>query len=120
MDVINILPSPPYFFRLFFRLALSLFNSTVNANYRRTIVDRRSHFDFDIDAETGFFPRRSLPHLPPPFDIWEQALSEANSKLDLGEDDSEDAVGRRHLGEAWRSNIATVSVTLIVNVKNLP
>jgi hypothetical protein len=109
MDIINILPSPPHFFRLFFRLAFSLFNSTVNANHRRAIVDRRSHFDFDIDGETGFFPRRPLPHLPQPFEIWEEAFAKAQKTLSLGEDDCEEAVEKRDLGEAWRSNIVMVS-----------
>lgn len=109
MDVINLLPSPPHFFRLFFRLALSLFTSTVNANYRRTIVDRRSHIEFDIDTETGFFPKHPLPLLPEAFEAWERALTEANGNLSLGEDDSEEAVSKRQFGEEWRHKIRTVS-----------
>ncbi|KAF5380984.1 hypothetical protein D9615_004117 [Tricholomella constricta] len=105
MDVINLLPSPPHFFRLFFRLALSLFNSTLHANYRRALVERRSHIEFDIDSETGFFPSRKLPQLPNTFDMWESALAEANGKLCLGDDDREEAIEKRPLGEAWRSSI---------------
>ncbi|KAF8077770.1 Indoleamine 2,3-dioxygenase [Lyophyllum atratum] len=105
MDVINLLPSPPHFFRLFFRLALSLFTSTLNANHRRAIVERRSHSDFDVDSETGFFPTRPLPRLPEMFEIWEHALAEANGNLPLGEDDREEAILRRPLGETWRSGI---------------
>lgn len=109
MDAISLLPSPPHLFRLFFRLALSLFTSTMNANCRRALVERRSQIEFDIDAETGFFPRRPLPRLPEPFKIWEQALTEANGNLSLGEDEGEEAISKRPFGEAWRASIRTVS-----------
>ncbi|KAG5636411.1 hypothetical protein H0H81_008151 [Sphagnurus paluster] len=105
MDVINLLPSPPHFFKLFFRVALSLFNSTLNANYRRALSQHRSQFEFDIDAETGFFPQQQLPRLPAAFDIWEHALAGANDHLSLGEDTGEEALDKRLVGEAWRSNI---------------
>ncbi|KAG5645082.1 hypothetical protein DXG03_007173 [Asterophora parasitica] len=105
MDVIHLLPSPPQFFRLFFRLALSLFTSTLHANYRRALDERRSHMEFDIDSETGFFPPCKLPQLPKTFHIWEHALSEANEILYLKDDDREEAIAKRPLGEAWRSSI---------------
>jgi len=102
MDVINLLPSPPHFFRLFFRLALSLFNSTFNANHYRTIAERRPHMDFfNLDSETGFFPPQPLPRLPEMFDIWEHALAEANGNLCLGDDDREEANSKRLLGETF-------------------
>ncbi|KAG6854711.1 hypothetical protein C0991_002424 [Blastosporella zonata] len=105
MDVINILPSPPHFFRLFFRLAMSLLHSTINTNRRRALLERRSQTDHDIHPDSGFFPSRQLERLPNPFDIWENALAEANSKLALGDDDREEAVAKRPLGEDWRSAV---------------
>lgn len=113
MDVINILPSPPHFFRLFFRLALSLLTSTVNANYRRTILERHSLRDFDVDSETGFFPRSPLPQLPETYSIWERALTEANGSLSLGADERDEAILKRPFGEAWRSKITMVSKDLV-------
>ncbi|KAG6917932.1 hypothetical protein DXG01_000369 [Tephrocybe rancida] len=104
MDVINILPSPPHFFRLFFRLAMSLLHSTLNTNRRRALLENRfSQTDFDIHSDSGFFPSRQLDRLPDVFDIWEDALAHANSKLALGEDDSEEAIAKRRQGEDWRS-----------------
>lgn len=113
MDFINLLPSPPHFFGLFFRLAISLFKSAVNANHRRTVDVYHSPIDFDIDAQTGFFPRQPLPHLPEQFETWEVALVDANGSLSLGENDSDEAIEKRHFGEAWRSNIASVSGRLV-------
>ncbi|KAF8892440.1 Indoleamine 2,3-dioxygenase [Infundibulicybe gibba] len=106
MDIINLLPSPPHFFKIFFKLALSLLNSSFNASHRRTIEAYRSPADFDVDAQTGFFPRHPLPHLPATFSIWETALEEANGNIGLGEDDSEEGLEKRPYGEAWRSKIA--------------
>ena len=116
MDVINLLPSPPHFFRLFFRLAYSLFNSTVNATHRKVVAERRSLVDFDIDVDTGFFPRRPLQRLPAKFEIWERALAEANAYLSLGEDQSDEAMRKRPAGEAWRCNIRAVGA-LNLNMK---
>ncbi|GLB34781.1 putative tryptophan 2,3-dioxygenase [Lyophyllum shimeji] len=105
MDVVNLLPSPPHFFRLFFRLALSLFTSTLHAKHRRAIAERPLLMDFDIDSATGFFPTRPLPRLPDMFGVWEHALAEANVNLCLGEDDREEAIPKRLLGDTWRSRI---------------
>ncbi|TFK42452.1 Indoleamine 2,3-dioxygenase [Crucibulum laeve] len=104
MDIINVLPSPPQFFHLFFRLSLSMFHSTINANYRRTITER-SPAAFDVDPQTGFFPRQPLPRLPQTFEIWEKALREANENLSLGEDESEEAIAKRPFGEHWRTSV---------------
>jgi len=109
MDTVNLLPSQPHLFTLFFRLALSLLTSLVNANYRRPILGRRSHIEFDINTETGFFPPRPLPRLRDAFSIWEQALADANDSLALGSDVRQEATSKRHLGEVWRRKIRTVS-----------
>lgn len=109
MDLINLLPSPPHFFKLFLRLTLSLLNSTLSASHRRTIEEHRSPVDFDVDVRTGFFPRHPLPKLPAAFGIWERALKEANGSLSLGEDVGEEHSASRVRGEAWRSHIQSVS-----------
>jgi indoleamine 2,3-dioxygenase len=116
MDIINLLPSPPHLCRLFFKLAFSLFNSTVNTNRHRVSVEHRSRVHFDIDVDTGFFPRKSLPRLTNEFEIWENALANANGNLSLGEDQSEVAIKKRAFGESWRSDIRMVNA-LVVHVR---
>ncbi|KAK7038110.1 Indoleamine 2,3-dioxygenase [Favolaschia claudopus] len=101
MSVINLLPSP----HQYYTLAASLLQSTFDNYTRRPIEKRVSPVDFDVDVETGFFPRSPLPRLPGVFDIWEGALSDASDKLSLGEDDSEEALSKRDSGELWRSRV---------------
>lgn len=108
MDVINILPSPPHFFRLFFRLAASLLHSTLNTSRRRLVEQRVLQTDFDIASDCGFFPPQQLKRLPHAFNIWEDALAEASDKLTLGDDDRDEANEKRPLGEAWRAAVREV------------
>jgi indoleamine 2,3-dioxygenase len=112
MDVVNVLQTPPIFFRLFVKLALSLFNSTINLSHSKLVLARPTPSSFDIDARTGFFPPRPLPRLPSGYAIWEAALRDANGNLSLGEDESEDALEKRPFGDQWRANIASVRVLL--------
>ncbi|KAG6833646.1 hypothetical protein H0H87_002842 [Tephrocybe sp. NHM501043] len=107
MDVINILPSPPHFFRLFFRLAMSLLHSTLNTNRRRRTLLQRGllQTDYDVHPDSGFFPPQPLDRLPGAFDIWEDALIKANSKLALGDDDREEAIAKRPMGKDWRAAV---------------
>jgi indoleamine 2,3-dioxygenase len=114
MDIINLLPSPPDLCRLLFKLAFSLFNSTVNTNRNRVIAGHRSLDHFDIDVDTGFFPKKPPPRLTNKFELWEIALAQANGNLSLGKDQSEAAVKKRSFGESWRSDIRMVNA-LIVN-----
>ncbi|KAF8163439.1 Indoleamine 2,3-dioxygenase [Crassisporium funariophilum] len=107
MDIVNVLPTPPLFFRLFFKLALSLFNSTININHRTLVTHRRAPSSFDVDSRTGFFPPQPLPKLPSIYSLWEDALRDASEKLGLGEDESEEALARRSYGEQWRTDIAS-------------
>ncbi|KAJ7940212.1 Indoleamine 2,3-dioxygenase [Mycena leptocephala] len=100
MNVVDLLPSP----HQYFSLAVSLLQSTV-ANARRPIEKRPCPVDFDVDVNSGFFPRQPLPHLCGAFAIWEVALTEAGEKLSLGEDDSEEALSKRATGELWRSEV---------------
>ncbi|KAF8636489.1 hypothetical protein AX17_003304 [Amanita inopinata Kibby_2008] len=105
MDIINLLPSPPQFFGQFLRLAFSLLNSALNTNYRRPIHDRHSLVDFNIDYQTGFFPRHPLPHLPSTYELWETALARANGNISLGEDVGPEAIAKHAFGEIWRRQI---------------
>ncbi|KAF8965200.1 Indoleamine 2,3-dioxygenase [Flammula alnicola] len=107
MDIVNVLQTPPVFIRLCLRFALSLFNSTINVNYRKVVTQRVMPSSFDVNTSTGFFPSQPLPRLPSEYNIWEDALREANGNLSLGEDESEEAVEKRAFGEQWRSNIAS-------------
>ncbi|KAJ6531239.1 Indoleamine 2,3-dioxygenase-domain-containing protein [Mycena capillaripes] len=100
MNVIDLLPSP----QQYFSLAVSLLQSTI-ANSRRTVEKRPSPIDFDVDINTGFFPRQPLPRLRGAFAVWEVALTEAGEKLSLGEDESEEALSKRAAGELWRSQV---------------
>ncbi|KAF8911055.1 Indoleamine 2,3-dioxygenase [Gymnopilus junonius] len=106
MDTVDILQTPPVFFRFFFNLALSLFTSTISLNHRAP-RDTRSQSSFDIDTRSGFFPSRPLERLSGRYDIWEHALLAANGNLSLAEDDSEGAVDKRAFGERWRANITS-------------
>jgi len=113
MDVVNVLQTPPIFFRLFIKLALSLFNSTINVNYK-ALPERRPQASYDVDPKTGFFPPTPLSHLSGDYAIWEHALRDANGNLSLGEDTSEDALAKRAFGERWRANIVSVNIHLSI------
>ncbi|KAJ6490642.1 Indoleamine 2,3-dioxygenase [Mycena vitilis] len=100
MNVVDLLPSP----HQYFSLAVDLLQSTI-ANTRRPAQKRRSPVDFDVDINSGFFPRQPLPHLSGAYTIWEDALKHAGEMLSLGEDDSEEALSKRASGELWRSRV---------------
>ena len=108
MDLVNLLPSPPLFFGQFVRLALSLLKSTVHNNYRRSIQDRRTLVDFDVDSHTGFFPRRPLPRLTGVHDLWEAALDQACQNMCLGVDTNPQNMKKHAFGDHWRNEIAVV------------
>ncbi|KAJ7311527.1 Indoleamine 2,3-dioxygenase [Mycena albidolilacea] len=101
MNVIDLLPSP----HQYYSLAVTLLQSTVDHYARKTVARRRTPVDFDVDVNTGFFPRSPLPHLSGAYEIWETALRDAGEKLSLGEDDSEAALSMRGTGELWRSQV---------------
>lgn len=107
MNVIDLLPSP----QQYFSLAVTLLQSTVDNYARKPVPRRRAPVDFDVDVNTGFFPRSPLPHLSGAFEVWETALRDAGEKLSLGEDDSEAALSMRGTGELWRSQVLSVSQT---------
>jgi indoleamine 2,3-dioxygenase len=106
MNVIDLFPAP----HQYFSLAVSLFQTTVtNQCWKPLPEKRRSPVDFDIDVNTGFFPRQPLTRLPSAYAAWEVALSEAAEQLSLGEDDSDEAIAKRASGELWRSRVRSVS-----------
>lgn len=113
MEIVNVLQTPPVFFRLFLKLALYLFHSAVTINYRsRKVVPERPSLpplsSFDVNTATGFFPKQPLPHLPAGYSIWEDALREANNNLILGDRADEDEA-KCKFGEQWRDMINAVS-----------
>ncbi|KAJ7685579.1 Indoleamine 2,3-dioxygenase [Mycena polygramma] len=118
MNVVDLLPSP----HQYFSLAVDLLQSTI-ANTRRPAQKRRSPVDFDVDINSGFFPRQPLPHLSGAYTIWEVTLKDAGEMLSLGEDDSEEALSKRASGELWRSRVLSWPVigteTLCSNLRLL-
>jgi len=83
---------------------------SLRSSGRPTPETRPTPADFDVNLQTntGFFPPRPLPKLPEPFDAWEDALSQAQDVLKLGEDLPEDHVTERAIGERWRCQIRSV------------
>ena len=61
-------------------------------------------------------PSSLLLRLPPPFDVWERALDQANcghdSVLSLGEDTSPEALAKRASTQVWGDTIRKVSTPL--------
>lgn len=113
MEIVNVLQTPPVFFRLFLKLALYLFHSAVTINYRpRKVVPEHPPLppltSFDVNTATGFFPKQPLPHLPAGYSIWEDALQEANNNLILGDRAGEDE-DKCNFGQQWRDAIKAVS-----------
>ena len=105
IHLLNILETPPTFFNILLRLALSLFASLLAYLYPK---HNPSVASFDIDPRTGFFPPKPLPFLGGLFAIWEAALNSARDNLSLGEDDSDHAVAKRPFGQLWRTRIDQV------------
>lgn len=66
--------------------------------------------DYNVDYATGFFPPEPLPRLTGRFEIWEDALDDAEGQLSLGEDTRESAKVKRPYGEAWRERVRKVRV----------
>ena len=82
-------------------------------NCRRRARVPRPLSDFDVDANTGFMPRRPLPKLRGEFELWESALRSAAETIVLGSDESEEAAQKRASGSAWRKAIEQVSLALV-------
>ncbi|KAI0273471.1 Indoleamine 2,3-dioxygenase [Gloeopeniophorella convolvens] len=61
--------------------------------------------DYDVDYATGFFPQEPLPRLSGHFELWENALDDAEGNLSLGEDTRDSAKARRPYGETWRERV---------------
>jgi indoleamine 2,3-dioxygenase len=101
----NLLPPLPQLLRL----CLSIWNSTIGAYAYRPSDSRRPPTHFDVDPETGFFPKEPLPRLLHEFEIWEVALTKASDALCLGEDDDDEALDKRSTGQQWRRDIRDVS-----------
>lgn len=111
--MINILPSPPEFLRTCFRLSSSLYSCSFNAGYHKTSPEKFTASSFDLDPQTGFFPRKPLPKLAPKFPqyaIWEAALQEANGRLILAEFHDEEDLDLLISGEEWREAIKQVGI----------
>ncbi|KAL4067796.1 Indoleamine 2,3-dioxygenase [Scleroderma citrinum] len=77
---------------------------------RRYAQPSPADFDVNIVTNTGFLPPSPLPNLQKPYDIWEDALAEAQRVLKLGENLPETHTEERAAGELWRERIRSMPV----------
>jgi len=66
--------------------------------------------NYDVDYTNGFFPPEPLPRLSGQFELWEDALDDAEGNLSLGEDTRANAKAKRPYGENWRERVRNVSM----------
>jgi indoleamine 2,3-dioxygenase len=74
---------------------------------------------YQVDYATGFFPQEPPPRLSGQFELWENALEDAEGKLSLGEDTRESAKAKRPYGETWRERVMTVSMVTVNHIRQL-
>ncbi|KIY50754.1 Indoleamine 2,3-dioxygenase [Fistulina hepatica ATCC 64428] len=99
----------------------SAFRSIINflRSCSLNVTVRRPLKSFDIDAETGFLPPHQLSDLPCDFQIWEEALSDANNgALGLGRNPSGDDLDKREFGELWRAHVKSWPVLSVQSIDN--
>lgn len=86
--------------------------SSVRASQRSSPGAQSSpaHFDVNIRTDTGFLPPSPLPELSEPYDIWTDALSEAQAVLKLGDNTPDTSCEEYVAGELWRKRIRAVRV----------
>lgn len=65
---------------------------------------------YQVDYATGFFPTEPPPRLTGQFEVWEDALDDAEGKISLGDDTRADAKAKRAYGEIWRERVRDVSM----------
>ncbi|KAI0295476.1 Indoleamine 2,3-dioxygenase [Russula brevipes] len=63
---------------------------------------------YEVDYATGFFPQEPLARLTGQFELWEDALDDAEGNLSLGEDTRASAKAKRPYGETWRARVRTI------------
>ncbi|KIJ44291.1 hypothetical protein M422DRAFT_30434 [Sphaerobolus stellatus SS14] len=91
-----------YYFSYYFSRASKLDDDFLD----RPLVDISRLSDFDMNISTGFMPLLSpLDRLPHHYDLWETALSLANTQVSLGEDQSPEAHSRRESSSLWRQRL---------------
>jgi len=66
--------------------------------------------NYDVDYVNGFFPSEPPPRLSGQFELWEDALDDAEENLSLGEDTRASAKAKRPYGEIWRERVRNVSM----------
>ncbi|KAM5531758.1 hypothetical protein V8D89_014607, partial [Ganoderma adspersum] len=80
-------------------------NTLRTARSEATIPQTFSSVSFDVDLETGFFPRQPLRALTGEFALWEQTLVQARGVLNLAADRGEEALAKLGEGEQWRQRV---------------
>ncbi|KAF8136540.1 Indoleamine 2,3-dioxygenase [Boletus edulis] len=105
MYPIDLLPSPSHIFNDALWVMQSLYASRRVSNELHPVP---ADFDVNLHTNTGFLPPQPLPKLQEPFDVWEDALSQAQKVLKLGEDLLEEHAEERAEGELWRQRIRSL------------
>jgi len=113
MYPINLLSSP---FRIFDDALFILQSLRPSRWVSHEVHPVPADFDINIDTNTGFLPPQPLPKLQEPFDVWEDALSQAQNVLKLGEDLLGGDSRERTEGELWRQRIRSVSSENVSNM----
>ena len=85
-------------------------NTLRTARSEATVPQTFSSGSFDVDLETGFFPRQPLRALVGEFALWESALVQARNVLKLAADRGAEAMAKAAEGEQWRQRVRSVSV----------
>lgn len=107
MPAIDLLPSP---FHILNDVSWILQSLHISRWVSHEVHPVPADFDVNLHTNTGFLPPQPLPKLQKPFDVWEDALSEAQKVLKLGEDLLGGHSRERAEGELWRQRIRSVSL----------
>lgn len=84
-------------------------NALRTARSEAAVPQAFSSVSFDVDLETGFFPRQPLRALTGEFALWEQTLVQARSVVKLAADRGDEALAKLGEGEQWRQRVRSVS-----------
>ncbi|KAN0077122.1 Indoleamine 2,3-dioxygenase [Tylopilus felleus] len=107
MPAIDLLPSP---FHILNDVSWILQSLHISRWVSHEVHPVPADFDVNLHTNTGFLPPQPLPKLQKPFDVWEDALSEAQKVLKLGEDLLGGHSRERAEGELWRQRIRSLPI----------
>jgi indoleamine 2,3-dioxygenase len=109
MSFINVLSHKPFAYfsvgHVFHMLNAAIFDLDLPESPAGFKMER-----YQVDYATGFFPQEPLSRLTGQFELWEDALDDAEGKLSLGEDTRASSKAKRPYGETWRARVRSVSM----------